>query len=499
MTRVTAPILIGALTLLVVYAFLAPRASSDREARRHGIAIAAAVFLVTCALVVVFFTLESPTLLVDPFVTPHAGGTRPVFGLDGLSIPLLPLGAAVPLAVLVGAPRAQLDRYRVRTILLTEASMLAFFTALDLAVLAACWIAMLVPAWLDARREGDPVLAHTLSRYQGPGVAALLSATVLLGTSHVRDGLATTLVLRDLAAHDLPADIALAVALLLAAAVVVRGSLFPAHAFWPTLFERGSAGVASILFVAQPGAYLVARVMLELLPGIDPLGLSLVASLGLFTAAWGALLALAQHDLRRFVGALATSQSGSMLAALASANAGGFAGGLVYWMASSLALAGLALVVAMVRARTGTSDVRALGGLAKTMPRATTLFLVLGVSAIGLPGTLSFVGEDLLVHGIIESHPLAVAAQLLATALNGVAFFRIYTEGFVGATRRNGVTVPAGRDLSPRERFAAVAVVIALVVFGLFPRDLVHTRERAAGPAVSLAAENRSAAPLASP
>lgn len=479
MTRLEFPFLLLLLAVPLIFALQAPRLSSDRMARRYGMAIAAGMFLVSSALAFFYFnSLKHPQVWVDPILITYAGKLRPVLGIDALSAPLLPLSTLITLVVLIACPRGDLDRHHIGSILLTEVAILGVAIAQDLVVLVLFWIGMLVPTWLDARMRGDIVLRRTIERYQGLGVVALIAATVVLSISGMRDHVAAPLALSEFVNHDVRADYAAVAAALLVLAVIARGALFPLQTFTPVLFERGHSGLAALLFVARPGSYLVARVLLPLLPDVGPTALSLVAGLGLITAIWGGLLALAQQDLRRFVGALATSQSGLTLIGLASTNAEGLAGGLLYWVSSSLALSGLVLVAHMVKARTGTTDIRRLGGIAQTMPRASAMFLIVGLTAIGLPGTLGFIGEDLLVHGVLDSYPFVAAVQLIATLLNGIAFFRIYTEAFVGKPR--DVKVPAGRDLAWRERLAVAGLVVLTIAFGLSPRGIVHARDVAA-------------------
>lgn len=500
MTRLEFPVLLLMLAVPFIFALQTPRMTNDRLARRYGIAIAAGMFLVASTLAVLYFTsLKHPQIWVDPIMISYAGKVRPILGIDALSAPLLPLSTLVTLVVLIACPRGDLDRRHIGSLLLTEVAVLGVALAQDLVVLVLFWIGMLIPAWLDARRQGDIVLSRTISRYQGIGVIGLVGATIILGISGMHDHMAAPLVLSELAHHEVPSNYAMGAVVFLVVAIIARGPLFPLQTFLPVVFERGHSGLAALLFVARPASYLVARVMLPLLPDVGPTALSLVADLGLATAIWGGLLALAQRDLRRFVGALATSQSGLTLIGLASPNAEGLAGGLVYWVSSSLSLSALILVVTMVKARTGTTDIRQLGGIAQTMPRAAALFLIVGLTAIGLPGTLGFIGEDLLVHGVLDSYPWVAAVQLIATLLNGIAFFRIYTEAFVGKTRPKGVKVPMGRDLALRERLAIGGLVVATIGFGLSPRGIVHARDVAAEETLTTESRHGRHAPPVAP
>src|SRR6185503_9107784 len=88
-------------------------------------------------------------------------------------------------------------------------------------------------------------------------------------------------------------------------------------------------------------------------------------------------------------------------------------------------------------------------GLGEHAPRLAVFFIVFGLALVGLPGTLSFCSQDLLIHGALRSHPLMGLLVLIATAMNAVTVFRLFTRLFLGK-RRTGFT--AVMDALPRER-----------------------------------------------
>jgi NADH-quinone oxidoreductase subunit M len=103
-------------------------------------------------------------------------------------------------------------------------------------------------------------------------------------------------------------------------------------------------------------------------------------------------------------------------------------------------------------------------------PRLAVFFAVFGLALVGLPGTLSFCSQDLLIHGTLASHPLTGLLLPAATAMNAVTVFRLFARLFLG-TRRTGFTVMA--DALPRERWILAAGVLFVVAGGLFPNAIV--------------------------
>ena len=107
--------------------------------------------------------------------------------------------------------------------------------------------------------------------------------------------------------------------------------------------------------------------------------------------------------------------------------------------------------------------------------RAAAGGLVCGIRtrAGWLPGTLSFCSQDLLIHGTLLSHPLTGLLLPIATAMNAVSVFRLFTRLFLGKSR-TGFTVMA--DALPRERWILAAGILFVVLGGLFPYAIVAQR-----------------------
>src|SRR5690606_14266844 len=136
------------------------------------------------------------------------------------------------------------------------------------------------------------------------------------------------------------------------------------------------------------------------------------------------------------------------------ANAVGQAGALLLWLSVGLALTGLMLAAAAVEARCGRLDLKGSAGLAARTPILARAFLLLGLAGVGLPGTLGFVSEDLLFHGVLEAFPQVGVLIVVATAMNGFNVLRLYFAVFHGPPR----AAPPVGDALPRERAALLAL-----------------------------------------
>jgi NADH-quinone oxidoreductase subunit M len=211
------------------------------------------------------------------------------------------------------------------------------------------------------------------------------------------------------------------------------------------------------------------RVLPPFFPHVHERAIALVAGISLFSAALAALLSLVQKSLRGVIGWLAVSQSGLVLVGLCAGETEGVTGALLQSLASGLGITGLVAGLIMLEARTGTSDLASLSGLCQRRPHLAGLFLLLGTAVLGIPGSLGFLADDMLVHGPLREHPVLSCGVLGVTVLSGAAFLRAYVRAFFGPALP-GAAAP---DLLLRERAVLLTLIDALFGFGLFPSTIL--------------------------
>jgi NADH-quinone oxidoreductase subunit M len=256
-------------------------------------------------------------------------------------------------------------------------------------------------------------------------------------------------------------------------AALIRKGIVPFHAWVPEMFDHGRLGPSILFNAPQVGAYMTAVLIV---PRGSPEMLRMIAVLSLVTAVYGAMLALVQVSARRACGYLFVSQSALVMAGLDCTSATALTGGLLVWLSAGLAFAGLARIVLVLEARRGRLDLTTYHGGYERMPVLAVTFLALGLACTGFPGTLGFVGQELLVSGAVDTFPVLGFAVVIASAFTGLAVLRMYFSLFCG--RRDADTA-AGLGLARREARTFIALVIILVGLGLFPRPLVDSRFQA--------------------
>lgn len=453
-------------------------------ARQLALGVTALTLALAGAAMGLFRGGEASPQLVNAWGLVPGLGMELQLGVDGASVVALSLTALLTLGLVAAGPRQLLDRRTLAVLLLTESATLGFFCAQDLALLTLFWVGTLVPAWVlvsrSARAEPESRALLTFRTYMIAGTLPLLVVAVLVGVLGARAGAEAPFSLTELAARGVPSSWQMGLFGLLLLAAAVRMAVVPFHSWLPVLMARGPFGLSLLLVNVHAGLFLLLRVAIPLVPEAWAASETMLTAVGLFGGLYGAVLALAQVDLRRTVGFLLVSQSGLMLAGLAAMNTQSVAGVLLQSVATGVSLTGLKLVVQVLGARTGTTDMTRLGGLVRKTPKMAAFFFLLGFASLGFPGTLSFVGEDLLLHGVLEAHPLVALPMLLTTAICAITLFRAFQKTFLGGVNpEQKLLLETVEDLLPRERLAALGLFALVFVGGLLPGPLLRVREHA--------------------
>jgi NADH-quinone oxidoreductase subunit M len=439
--------------------------------RALSLGVAAPLFVVACAL---FVHESAGGSAATDHLEQGLGWLHSHFALDGLNAVLLPLTAGLTAVTLLMASRAELRAGLAAKIMVVEAGLMGCFLALDAGVMAGFAVLSLAPLWADARGRGSRPLQVVMTAVLGATALALLAATLGLAIEAQAAGVRSPLDLVEIAASDYTPSPWIG-ALVLAVALLRMG-VAPLHLWIPAASQRASGHLALLTCMAPVGSFMLARLALAIFPRVLGPAAPLLLGLGVLTAVYGALLAVGQYDLRRIVAWFWVSQSGMVLAGFAGLNDEGVSGALLQAMSTVAECGGLMLLVMAIEVRANTTDLRKLGGLVRTAPWMATAFLILSAAAVGFPGTVSFVAEDLVGQGLLREHPVVVGVLFVVTAVNGITLWRAFKRTFLGPASPHADDLGGFEDLRRPEAYAIAGMIAALILGGFLPDPLLAVR-----------------------
>jgi NADH-quinone oxidoreductase subunit M len=221
------------------------------------------------------------------------------------------------------------------------------------------------------------------------------------------------------------------------------------------------------------GAYAAVRLVLPIAPDWVLRSIGIVS---LVTAMYTAGMALVQLEARRMFCYIFLSHAALVLVGLETVGTIGLTGALCMWLSVGLSLAGFGLTLRALEARHGRLSLAGYHGFYQHEPLLAVCFLVTGLGSVGFPGTIGYLGTELLVDGAVQSFPYVGIAVVVAAALNGIAVLQAYFKLFTGTRHESSVPL----QLSIRERVAVLTLSALILGGGLLPQPIVSGRYRAA-------------------
>jgi NADH-quinone oxidoreductase subunit M len=414
-------------------------------------------------------------------------GTLPLLGfsyhlgLDGISMLFVPATALLSfLAILYtdASVRQNVGGY-LAALLAFEAAMMGAFMSLDLMLFWVFFVAELIPSYYlivrwgtgERRREA----AQSYLSYMGLASAALLAAILLLGaqaSSGAAEGSPYNYL--TLLQTAVPAETQTMIFFLLCLGFAIKAPLFPFHTWMPKVLEQGPVvGMSVFLVGIKLGAFGFLRFVIPLAPEASQEWYWLLGALGAVSMIYGALIALVQVNLRRVLAFASLSHMGVVMLGLFALNFQGMQGGLLQMLNLGITGAGLFFVAGFLHTRMGAPDVTRMGGFQQKAPLLAMTFLVIGLAAIGMPGTSGFNGEHLVMLGAFKKHWLMAVGVGLGTMLTAAYFLWYYQRAFLGD--RNDATAPGMTDLSLSEKAIAGSVLGIVFWIGLYTTPFLAT------------------------
>ncbi len=387
-----------------------------------------------------------------------------VLVIDELSAPLFPLAALLYLLTIYSTLKTKVSRFSMSGALVSEAILLATFSCRSGWLLIALLAVGVVPVYYELtirRKESSRVYGIHMAIFIGCMTLgyAMLPAGAILDPDH-------------------PGWMTLIAGGLLTFGALIRSGIAPVHCWMTDLFDRASFGTAMLTVAPMPGAYAIMRLVLPVAP---VWAMQAIAVVSLITAVYAASMAVVETDSRRLYCYLFLSHSSLVLAGLELVTTIGLTGALCLWISIGLSLGGLGLVLRSIESRVGRVDLARYNGLHDHAPVLAGLFFLTGLASIGFPGTIGFVGTELMIEGAAAVSPIVGAAVVVATALCGIAIIRAYFRIFTGTQ----VTSPISLAAKPSERIAVIVLTFLIVGGGVFPQPGVSSRHHAAQQLIS--------------
>lgn len=413
-------------------------------------------------------------------------------GVDGVSLPLVLLTTVLFVVSLIFSTQiSERARSYVALFLLMETASIGVFVALDAILFYVFFEVTLVGMYFiiaDWGYEERRRASLTFFLYTLLGSLPLLLA--ILGLYLGSDP--NTFDMREYIASPPLSDLAAMLALIaMLVTFFVKTPVFPVHTWLPLAHTEAPTAGSVILagVMLKFGTYGLIRFALQMTPDAFRAAAPFVVVFGVFSALYGAFVALAQTDLKRLVAYTSVNHMGYVVVGVAVAAASTDASvkalaldGAVLQMVSHGVVTGvLFLLVGALQDRSHTREMGAFGGLLRAAPVLGWGFILAAFASLGLPALAHFPAEFQIFLGTLQVYPVAVVV-VLGIAVTAGLYLRAIVKVFLGGLPEKWAGM---KDLGAREILAIAPLLALTVALGVVPflvLDVIHRATQAIGP-----------------
>lgn len=393
-------------------------------------------------------------------------------GVDGMSVAMILLTSFVLVAgVLASWNIEKMTKEFYFLLILLALGAYGFFISLDLFIMFFFLEISVIPKYLLIGIWGSGKKEYSANK-----LALMLmggSALILVGMLGLYFTSGHTFDIMVLALNNTPVQAQYIIFPLLFVGFGVFTALFPLHTWVPD--GHSSAPTAGSMFLAgismKLGGYGCLRVATYLLPEGAKEYANIIIILSAIAILYGAFATMMQKDLKYINAYSSVSHVGFSLLGIGMLTQTAITGALLQMVSHGLMTALFFAVIGMIYDRTHTRMVNEMGGLMKVMPFITTVFFIVGLCSLGLPGLSGFVAEMTVFVGSWENgdafHRIATIAAAASIVVTAVYILRAIGNTAMGPIRNESYLQL--RDATWNEKMAAVLLVGGILVIGIMP------------------------------
>jgi NADH-quinone oxidoreductase subunit M len=392
-------------------------------------------------------------------------------GVDGISVAMVLLTSFVLVAgVLVSWNIEKMTKEFYFLLILLALGAFGFFISLDLFVLFFFLEISVIPKylligiWGSGRKE-----------YSANKLALMLmggSALILVGILVLYFSSGHSFGILELSALQIPGSVQHVVFPLLFVGFGVFTALFPFHTWVPD--GHSSAPTAGSMFLAgismKLGGYGCLRVATYLLPEGAKEYANIIIVLSTIAILYGAFATMMQNDLKYLDAYSSVSHVGFSLLGIGMLTQTAMTGAVMQMVSHGVMTALFFAIIGMIYDRTHTRMVNDMGGLIKVMPFISTVFFIVGLCSLGLPGLSGFVAEMTVFVGSWQNadtfHRIATIAAAASIVVTAVYILRAIGQTAMGPIKDEYLQL---KDAAWNERLAAIILVAGILAIGVAP------------------------------
>ncbi|MDQ7047662.1 MAG: NADH-quinone oxidoreductase subunit M [Sulfurovum sp.] len=449
----------------------------DKESMRaYGITVATIEFLLSLWLWFSFDTANAGMQFVEMIPLIPDMGISYYVGADGISLFIIVMTTLMTLIGMASMGETKNIKNMIITLLFLEMTMVGVFVALDAIIFYLFWELSLVPMLYIIGAWGGPLRVYaSIKFFLYTFTGSVIMLVGMLFVAYIYHSLTGvwSFAITDWYALVLPVDYQLWLFAAFFIGFAIKVPMFPFHTWIP--YAHGQAPtIGSVILAAvllKMGTYGFIRFSLPMFPDASVLAITPVAVLSLIMIVYTAMIAYAQKDIKQVIAYSSVSHMGIIMLGLFAMNAEGLSGSVFQMLSHGIVSGALFMLVGMIYERRHTKLMSEFGGIAAVMPKFAIIFGIMLMASVGLPLTIGFVGEFLVLLGFYQVSPVMTIIAGTSIILGAVYMLRVMKLTFFGPLdKEENIKL---KDLNTRETWSLIPLVAIVIWLGVYPKPVL--------------------------
>ena len=254
------------------------------------------------------------------------------------------------------------------------------------------------------------------------------------------------------------------------AAYAIKIPLIPFHTWQAKVYQKAPTVGTMLLsgIMLKMGLYSVIRWQLPIAPMAAKQYMYVFIGLGIAGVIYGSIVALRQKDLKKLLAYSSLAHVGLIAAGCYTLTLDGLSGAVSQMIAHGFVIVGLFFAAEIIYRRYETRKISEMGGIRTQTPKFTSMFMILVLASVALPGTFNFVGEFTVLYSLAQTNIWFVILGGTTIILGAYYMLKMFQNVMLGETNAKVFA-----DITINEGIVMVVILGFLLFFGLYPKPIV--------------------------
>ncbi|GAA4047786.1 NADH-quinone oxidoreductase subunit M [Flavobacterium chungnamense] len=253
-------------------------------------------------------------------------------------------------------------------------------------------------------------------------------------------------------------------------AYAIKIPIIPFHTWQAKVYQKAPTVGTMLLsgIMLKMGLYSVIRWQLPIAPLAAKTYMPVLIGLSIAGVIYGSIVALRQKDLKKLLAYSSLAHVGLIAAGCYTLTADGLSGAVSQMIAHGFVIVGLFFAAEVIFRRFGTYKIDEMGGVRSQASKFTSMFMILVLASVALPGTLNFIGEFTVLYSLSQVNIWYAVLGGTTIILGAYYMLKMFQNVMLGETNTKLFT-----DVTITEIIVFVIIIAFLLFYGLYPKPIV--------------------------